>query len=102
MDDQSHALQCPRRSLAEIQSIATARVVGKQALKTKPFNKLKVADLRDELRARGLGECENVLKPELSSTLQGILRGVLLFPRKLKFLPSLSAFTPQMANQRAC
>ncbi len=83
MDDQAHALQCPRRSLAEIQSIATAGVVGKQALKTKPFDKLKVAELRDELRARGLGECENVLKPELSSTLQDILRGVQRVPSLL-------------------
>ncbi len=82
MDDQAHALQCPWRSLAELQSIAIAGVFGKEPFKPKPFDKLKVTQLRQELGKRGL-EGTDALKPELSQTLQEILKGIQRVPSLL-------------------
>jgi len=51
MDNQAHALKIPWRSLSTLQAIATKECFGKQRAKLKPFEKLKVAELRNELKA---------------------------------------------------
>jgi len=75
MDDQAHALYCHCRSLKEIQSIATAGVFGRQPIKVKPFDKLRVSELREELRKRGVLQLDGN-KEELQEKLQDILKGV--------------------------
>jgi hypothetical protein len=51
-DDQGHSLSYKWRSLEEIQSLATGGVYGKHAGALKPFDSLKVSELRVELTAQ--------------------------------------------------
>ena len=46
MDDQAHVLRCSLRNLEDLQQIAIAGTFGKQPLKLKPFDHLRVADLK--------------------------------------------------------
>jgi len=49
MDGQAHALKCRWRSTADLQSIATGGIFGKQPRKVKPMFNLPRADLVREL-----------------------------------------------------
>lgn len=51
--DLSHTLQKPWQSLQDLQSIAIAGKFGKRAGTPKPFENLRVAELKEELHARG-------------------------------------------------
>ena len=53
MQDMAHTLHRPRRSLQDLQHIATVGQAGKQPGNLKPFSNLRVAALREELCARG-------------------------------------------------
>ena len=79
MDDLAHTLQQPRRDLQDIQQLATGGKFGRVSGKLKPFDKLLVAQLREELHARGNFHTDR-LKDELSSTLEDTLRGVQRVP----------------------
>ena len=61
MDDQAHTL---RWSLSTLQAFATKGCFGKQMGKLKPFEKLKVAELRKELKAGNVFSIGGT-KPEL-------------------------------------
>ena len=89
MGDQAHALRCTWHSLADIQSLATAGSLGKTLGSLKPFEKLKLADLKEELRLRGhynLDRCKPELQEELTTLLKGVQR-----------VPSLLVLQPQQA-----
>ena len=89
MGDQAHALRCTWHSLADIQSLATAGSLGKTPGSLKPFEKLKLADLKEELRLRGqynLDRCKPELQEELTTLLKGVQR-----------VPSLLVLQPQQA-----
>ncbi len=73
--DQAHALQCYWRSLEEIQMLAVGGKYGCQPGATKPFDKLRVTELREELKARGVFDLDR-LKPQLQRELTEILKGV--------------------------
>ena len=72
MGDLAHTLQIPRRSLKELQQIATSEILGKVPGKLKPFNGLKADQLREELTARGVPTI-NKKKSELEDSLKRIL-----------------------------
>ncbi len=80
--DQAHALQCHWRSLQELQELAVGGVYGSKPGATKPFEKLLVAELREELKARGVFDIDR-LKPELQQELTEILRGIQRVPALL-------------------
>lgn len=80
MGDQAHALRCTWRSLADIQSLATAGSLGKTPGSLKPFEKLKLADLKEELRLRGqynLDRCKPELQEELTTSLKRSAKGTI-------------------------
>ena len=54
MQDLGHALQCQRRTLAELQALVLAGKYGNTPGILKPLDGLLVNDLRAELRARGM------------------------------------------------
>jgi len=87
--DQAHSLQFPWRSLATLQTLATAGVFGKKAGFTKPLDKLHVNDLRKEFHVCGVTILEG-LKPELQQQLDEILRGVQRVPALLLLNPAQS------------
>lgn len=68
MDDEAHVLRCPLRNLEELQQIAIAGTFGKQPLKLKPFDHLRVADLKKELLAHSFYEVDEQ-KPILTQIL---------------------------------
>ena len=86
MDDQAHALRIPWRSLSTLQAVATKGCFGKQPGKPKPFEKLKVAELRKELRARSIFSTDGT-KPELQQQLVHELCGVQRVPSLLLLHP---------------
>lgn len=86
MDDQAHALRIPWRSLSTLQAIATKGCFGKQLGKLKPFEKLKVAELRKELKARNVFSIDG-RRPELQQQLVKELRGVQRVPSLLLLHP---------------
>ena len=88
--DQGHS-QCYKwRSLELMQSIATADIYGKEAGSIKPFDQLKVDELKSELRARGKEIGTSMLKPDLRKTLHQTLRGVVRVPSLLLANPTQS------------
>ena len=74
MEDLAHVLHCEWRSLKDLQCIALAGKIGKQPGVIKPFANLRVAQLRDELRTRGV--LDDHPKKELQQKLTSILKGV--------------------------
>ncbi len=81
-DDQAHSLIHEWRGPAQLQSLATSGIFGKQAGVLHPFN-LKVNDLRMELRARGVTIDNKMLRTDLQQTLNETLRGVARVPALL-------------------
>lgn len=75
-DDQAHSLTFRWRSLEQLQSIATAGINGKIVGSLKPFDNLKVEELRKELSARGIKDVHQK-KPFLLDILENILQGVM-------------------------
>ena len=82
MDDLAHTLQLPRRNLHILQQVATAGKWGIIPGKIKPFDALRVQQLRDELSARGIGYTDQ-RKAVLESMLKEILQvSVTTYPTK--------------------
>lgn len=86
--DQAHALVHPWRPLKQLQSLAIGGTYGKQAGKLRPFDKLKIKELKDELQARGVRVEKGVKKDELQKHFDDILRGVIRVPALLLGNPS--------------
>lgn len=81
-DDQAHSLFHEWRTLEQLQSLAIGGNFGKRAGILRPFDNLKVNDIRTELGARGI--CiEGMLKDHLKKTLNETLRGVMRVPALL-------------------
>ena len=77
MGDLAHALQQPWRSLSDQQELVIKGKFGKQASNSKPFDSLRVAELKEEIHARGIYDtdhCKDDLQRMLPSILQGIQR----------------------------
>ena len=70
-DDQAHSLH-KWRSLKQLKSLATGGSFGKRAGVLRPFN-LKVADLRAELKARGIAFDTKALRTDLQKCLENTL-----------------------------
>lgn len=80
---------------SKLQSLATGGQFGKQAGILRPFDNLKVKELRTELGARGVCVDQSMLKNDIQKTLDNILRGVmrvpaLLLPHPTQCLSSLN------------
>ena len=73
MDDLAHTLQLPRRSLAKLQQLAISGKWGRIPGKLKPFDGLKVQQLKAELIARGVANTDR-RKPEMEHILKEILQ----------------------------
>lgn len=81
--DQGHALYHDWRPLKELQSLATGGTFGKMEGLLQPFHNLKVNELKQELRARGVHIETGMKKEELQLMLDDILRGVSRVPALL-------------------
>lgn len=86
-EDQSHSLRFHWRQLKELQHLAINGVYGKTPGKTKPFDKLRVEELRKELRARKMYDLDQP-KLQLKKSLDEILRGVQRVPAMLLLNPT--------------
>ena len=88
MDDLAHSLICRTQSLQNLQSLALKGVLGKIPGNVKPLYAphLPVADIRRELRARGIPVCGKTRKV-LQNELQEILKGVQRVPSLLLMKP---------------
>ena len=75
MDDLAHAFCLHCRSVKDLQTLALQGKFGKQQGLLKPFDGLSAAQLREELRARGVFDLSGN-KSELTSKLQKILCGI--------------------------
>ncbi len=84
--DQAHSLRCHWRSLQELQELAVGGVYGSKPGATKPLEKLRIGELREELKARGVFDLDR-LKPESQTELQEILKGVQRVPALLLVNP---------------
>ena len=74
-NDQAHSLQYTWRDLQTLQTVAISGVHEKEADAIKPFDNLKVAQLRTELTVRGIKD--TIMKKEaLRDMLEDILHGV--------------------------
>ena len=89
-NDQAHTLFHDWRPLKQLQSLATGGTFGKHAGILRPFDKLKVDELKRELAARGVYLEMGVLKDELQVMLDNILRGVIRVPALLLINPTQS------------
>ena len=85
-EDLAHALQCEWRSLKDIQQVALAGKLGKQVGVLKPFENLKVAQIREELHQRQKFDTDKP-KQELQGMLTNILKGVQRVPTILLLNP---------------
>ena len=86
-DDQSHSLHHTRRSLNLLQSLATQGVYGKQVGVVRPFDGLKVNELRRELSTRRIC-CNTGTKKDLQKQLDETLKGVASVPALLLTNPT--------------
>ena len=89
MMDLGHAFHHTWRSLSDIQTLVLGGKFGNKPECLKPFDSLKVADLRKELQARGI-HTQGMLKPQLLSTLTDILQGAQRVPTLLTLHPTQS------------
>lgn len=89
ISDFAHASRLIWRSLEDIQALAVGGSYGKQSGKLKPFDGLKVDQLKNELLARGQFDV-NKRKPELVDTLNKCLKGVQRAPSLLIANPTQS------------
>ena len=84
--DLAHSLTLQWCSLQEQQDVILAGAYGKKPL-LKPLCGLKKAELRKELRTRGIKTPDKITKKELEADLQGILRGFVRVPTLLMTNP---------------
>ena len=89
MDDLSHVLQVPSRTLSALQAIAIAGERGKRPGDLKPFDKLRLKQLQDELDIRDV-PVMGKKKEELDHNLKEILKGVQRVPTLLLLNPTQS------------
>ena len=89
MQDLSHALQCPPRSLRDLQSLILAGKYGNQPGQLKPLDHLLVANLREELIARE-HDTYQMRKPEMQYLLTEELRGAQRVPSLFVLNPTQS------------
>ena len=93
-NDQAHSLQYKWRDLHTLQATAVSGIYGKEAGVIKPFDNLKVAQLRRELTARGTRDTsgkKEVLREMLDCILKGVMRvPALLLPNPTRTLTSLN------------
>ena len=87
MDDLAHTLQFSWRSLHDIQRIAIEGKWGKKAGELKPFDRLKVQQIREELHARRNFDTDKC-KDDLEAILKSILKGVQRVPSLLLLNPT--------------
>ncbi len=97
LQDLPHALQCPPRSLEELQSLVTTGQFGKQPGKLKPFDKLLLSDLKVELTTRGI-DTSNLQKPQMQERLKDELKGAQRVPSLLVTNPTQSLKNVNLAN----
>ena len=90
-DNQGHSLSHKWRSLEEIQSLATGGVYRKHVGALKPFDSLKVSELREELTARGIQD--TTMKDKVAEMLESTLSGVVRVPALLLTNPTQSLST---------
>ena len=96
-DDQGHSLNYNWRSLGDLQSLAIGGVYGKKVGALKPFDSLKVNELRQELTARGVFDT-TMTKDVLSEMLETTLKGVLRVPALLLANPTQSLSTLNLSR----
>ncbi len=77
--DLANTLHCKWRSLDDLQKLALAGNHGNKPGSSKPFDKLKVKELREELRARGSFDIDKPA-PELRTQLAELLQGIQRVP----------------------
>lgn len=87
-DDQAHSLYYTWRIPQQLQTLATEGILGKQPGVMRPFDHLKVNDLRQELQARGLNIDKKEKKDVLQKSLDQILRGTAQVPALLLTNPT--------------
>lgn len=85
----AHVLRCPLCSLADLQSLVVQGKFGRKAGVLKPFEKLKKAELQEELRQRRVLD-DTLDKQELVSTLAAMLKGAQRVPTILISNPTQS------------
>ena len=95
-DDQAHSLYLKLRSLNTLTTLAIKGVYGKQRGIVRPFDGLKVDELRRELRARGLDTTGN--KDDLQTLLDETLKGVASVPALLLTNPIQSLSSLNLSN----
>lgn len=88
--DQAHTLFHDWRSLKELQSLATGGAFGRDAGVLRPFDNLRVNELKRELGARLVHIEEGMLRNDLQRELDNILRGVIRVPALLLANPTQS------------
>ena len=82
MNDFAFACRCDWWSLANLQALLLAGKHGKKPVVLNAFHDLKAAELREELRARGIWDADKP-KKELQSLLAQCLNGVQRVPSLL-------------------
>lgn len=88
MEDAAYALTLPCRSLQDLQSLVTAGYFGKTPNALRPLEKLKVEEIRKELRLRKIYDFDGI-KKDLQQQLDTILKGARV-PTLLKLNPTQS------------
>ena len=89
MQNLGYALQCKRRTLADLQKLVLAGSFGNAPGRLKPLDGLLVNDLRTELRTRGM-PTSGKLKDELQADPTATLKGAQRVPTLLTQNPSQS------------
>ena len=74
LDALAHVLRCPLRTLADLHNLDIQGKYGGNAGVLKPFDKVKKAELQEELRKRGILDI-SLDKEKLASTLTALLKG---------------------------
>lgn len=100
---QAHSLCQTWRSLEDLQKLVLAGCYGNKAGCSKPLNKLRAKDLRQELRARGVFDVTGKVE-ELQRTLDNILCGAQRVPTLLIHNPAqnLASLNLQQYTILAC
>ena len=97
MDDFAHTVNAKLRSLSDLQALATEGKFGKQPNVLKPFDKLKVDQLPQELASRGVRDLDGK-KPALQLQLTETLKGVQYVPTLLLTNPQQSLSTLNLSE----
>jgi hypothetical protein len=86
MGDLAHTLQLTWRDLQEQQDLLIKGKFGKQACNSKPFDRLRLADLKQELHSRDIFDTSH-RKDDLQYMLTNILCGIQHVPTLLLLNP---------------